>query len=321
MSGYTVKCDSGLFIGDVDVAPVSGTIEITENGNDIDVARYAKANVDVSGLGVAIDTAANTILQCEPIPTNGYYDLEIPDNNEYNTLGGNCCSANSNIRTVTIGNNITHINGGDALTTMPKAGAFVYCRNLNRVYGGGEVVFIGNYSFCMCQNLEDIDLNGNKLIEIGHYAFYGCQNFNKPNFIFDALECIGQNAFGYSGITTIKIIKNTASACTIGGFAFCFCNNITKIVFNGKNGNINLGNEVFFGSTLNLNKFAILGDFSTGWATSFANCTISITDFYTDLNQTDFTTWLNNLNDNHLKDAITNATNIHYEYAGDGSEL
>lgn len=47
MSGFTVKRDSGLFIGDVDNSPASGTIEITENGTDIDVARYAKANVNV----------------------------------------------------------------------------------------------------------------------------------------------------------------------------------------------------------------------------------------------------------------------------------
>ena len=111
MSGFTVKRDSGLFIGDVDVAPASGTIqitengehnvaqyavadvnvpqpsgkiEITENGTDIDVAQYALADVDVPALTTKFEASTYPSYQikyCEPV-TDYLYDLQIPSDVE-----------------------------------------------------------------------------------------------------------------------------------------------------------------------------------------------------------------------------------------------
>lgn len=331
MSGYAVKRDSGLFIGDVDAAPASGTIEITENGTDIDVAKYAKANVNVNGVTVDIETYNNEVNKCEPIPKNGYYDLEIPEDDTLNIINSDCCFANSNVKTVTIGDNITSINMGLSQNEYGEKNAvwysaFGYCKNLTDVYGGANITYVGDLSFAGCNRLSNIStlFESGNLTSVGDYAFYGCRSLS-GTLKFNKLRTINTCAFQRTQINNIYILgTDTISGDNAVIYDKAFANvNFNKLIINTNNGStLDFESNVFYGERdRNVSALAILSNDISFSTDTFYNFNSNITDFYTHLNQSDFTSWLNNLNDDDLKRAITNATNIHYEYAGDGSEL
>ena len=336
MSGFTVKRDSGLFIGDVDVAPASGTIEITENGTDIDVARYAKANVNVPTLTTKFKGATTPpyqIFYCEPA-SDVLYDLEIPLDYEYTQLGYMCCFANSNVKTVTIGDNITSIENGLSQSEYGEnnavwSSAFGYCKNLTDVYGGENITYVGNLSFVGCNHLTNMLslFNSGNLKTVGECAFYGCRLLN-GTIKFNALRTLGLSAFERTQLNNIYILgTDTISGDRANIRQKAFDNNLRghydKIIINTNNGSpLNIESYVFSGDNdSNVSVLAILSNDITFSTNTFYNFYSNIIDFYTHLNESDFTTWLSNLPDTRLATAITNATNIHYEYSGDGSEL
>lgn len=356
-----VKKDSGLFIGDVDVAPASGTVQITENGEH-DVARYATADVDVpqpSGKinitenGTNIDVAeyavadvnvpalttkfeASTfpsyqIYYCEPV-TNELYDLEIPLDSNYRELGNMCCFANSNVKTVTIGDNITSIHNGSSQSeygenNAVQYSAFGYCKNLTDVYGGTNITNVGELSFVGCDQLSNMSalFKSGNLKTVGDYAFYGCHSLS-GTIKFNALRTINASAFHHTQLNNIYILGTDTIS---GEHAYIMKNAFNdisldsgKIILNTNNGSpLDVGNYAFSSYGSDVSVLAILSNNISFDENAFYNFNSNIIDFYTHLNQSDFTTWLSNLTDTNLARAISNATNIHYEYSGDGSEL
>ena len=332
MSGFAVKRDSGLFIGDVDVAPASGTIDITENGTDIDVARYAKANVNVSGLTVNTITYDNVVEKCEPV-SGSLYDLQIPSDVEYTRLSNECCFANNNVKTVTIGDNITTIANGLSQNqygenNAVKISAFGYCKNLTDVLGGTNIIDVGDLTFVGCDELSNVSalFNSGSLKHVGDYAFYGCRSLT-GTIKFNALNEIGASAFRRTQLNNIYIIGTDTNIYNawIRSRAFKIeSGHYDKLILNtsGPSTTLDIEGLAFSGSSgTYVSVLAILSNHISFSTDSFSDFHSNIIDFYTHLNQSDFTTWLNNLNDTTLKNAITNASNIHYEYSGDGSEL
>lgn len=325
MSGFTVKRDSGLFIGDVDAAPTSGTIEITENGTH-NVATYEFADVDVPTVENLIEHYYSTYTIYEPIaPSSG--DLVIGDEAPSADSLGKCCFANSIVENVYVPDRIKKIVNGssryiDSSITLRPYGinsAFGYCKNLKGVYGT-TFETIGDYSFVNCANLENISFEN--FTRIGDYAFAGDAKMD-TNVETNRLYEIGLVAFGgCKEIASIKILGvDTTRNSTINQYAFIGCTNISKLVLNASNSQNTLNIQNIFGNMeLQLDVFAILSDNIT-FGSDFISQYATVNTFYTHLNQNDFNTWLTNLTNTSLKTVIENATNIVYEYVGDGSEL
>ena len=322
----------------VNVPMPSGKIEITENGTDIDVAQYALADVDVPALTTKFEAStypSNRIYYCEPV-TDNLYDLEIPSDVEYAQLSDVCCFANSNVKTVTIGNNITSIVNGQSQNEYGEnnavlTSAFGYCKNLTDVFGGTSVTDVGDLSFVGCDNLSNMatSFESGNLKYVGDYAFYGCRSLT-GTIKFNTLKEIGAYAFGHTQLNNIYIIGTDTISngnAQIHSRAFYRSSysgsHYNKIIINTNQGSfLDFEGLVFSGgSGTNINVLAILSSDISFDADTFRDFRSNIIDFYTHLNQSDFTTWLGNLTDTTLATAISNATNIHYEYSGDGSEL
>ncbi len=60
-----------------------------------------------------------------------------------------------------------------------------------------KVTVIGRYAFAMCQNLSDIDLNGEDLREIGFGAFFGCDSLRRVSIPFVGETINANSFFGY----------------------------------------------------------------------------------------------------------------------------
>lgn len=208
MSGFTVKRDSGLFIGDVDNSPASGTIDITENGTDIDVARYAKANVNVNTTDIGymmmtkrvpIDEQGNTF---SILPTNKY---RIDDN--VDTIGSYAFAGMWGCETIDLSN----------LNELAAVGDYAFFAGIQ---SGGAYLTSVLQSVIFPQNIRNY-------ARIGLRAFEGCTRLTTLDL--RRFFTFGGHCFANSGITTLYFSANIS----FGEDTFVDANNLTDIYYEG----------------------------------------------------------------------------------------
>lgn len=98
-------------------------------------------------------------------------------------------------------------NGNKESVTIPEGvkeiGPRAFCgKNIKNVIFPSTLLRVGIESFASCKELNKVEFNdGLRIIDIS--AFIGCKMLKEIK-IPNALESIGDNAFGYSGITNIE---------------------------------------------------------------------------------------------------------------------
>lgn len=189
--------------------------------------------------------------------TNLHGDLNL---DSIECLDGGSFSGCRNLDgTLTLGPNLTRINGGDFYSTnfttvviksenttitsslMAGMSNLTYiklegdiklgdyaCSGLSSIekVDFGNTTTIPQYAFLNCSNLSEINLSGVKDINSG--AFIGCANLSDINF--DGVEHIGSSAFsGCEGLTCLEI---PPSITKIDSNAFSNCSNLKDIDYN-----------------------------------------------------------------------------------------
>jgi hypothetical protein len=193
-----------------DIIETSGNIEITENGEDIDIAQYASATVNV------------------PQPSG---NIEITENGEdidvapYSTATVNVQGGGSDEDLInTIERDITTVIIPDGVTTI-RDYTFYYCDMLEEVTIPDGVTSIGKSAFCRCSSLEEVTIP-NSVIYIGQYAFQYCSGLTSVT-IGSGVTNIDKEAFRYcSGLTEVTIPDSVTS---IGQYAFRGCTGLMSI--------------------------------------------------------------------------------------------
>jgi len=109
-------------------------------------------------------------------------------------IGNGAYSGCTNIRRAFIGDSVLSIGEG----------AFAYCYNLTELMHTSSVEEVCNIAFLQCFNLEKIDVPSIK--SIGGAAFHHCHMLKSFNFS-DSIYFIGEGAFSYSGLTSVRIPK------------------------------------------------------------------------------------------------------------------
>jgi hypothetical protein len=190
-----------------DIIETTGNIEITENGEDINVAPYSTATVNV------------------PQPTG---NIEITENGEdiniaqYASATVNVQGGGSDEDLInTIERDITSVIIPSGVTTI-RDYAFYYCNMLEEVTIPEGVTSIGKSAFCRCSSLEEVTIP-NSVIYIGQYAFQYCSGLTSIT-IPSGFTNIDKEAFRYcSGLTSVTI--NATTPPTLGSSAFYNTNN------------------------------------------------------------------------------------------------
>ena len=204
----------------------TGNIELTENGNNIDVSAYATATVHVAG-------DAHDMMN---LIERDIISLDIPSGTT--SIGDNAFYKCSSITSITIPNTVTRI-GFEAfrsctglasvripnsVTTM-ESYAFNGCTSLTSVTIGNGLRGIGDYAFYYCTQLENLNL-GNGVTRIGESAFQSCRSLPSVN-IPDTVTVIGQYAFNAcNGLSSVIFGRGVT---TIGQGAFFGCTSLTSI--------------------------------------------------------------------------------------------
>ena len=225
---YTNNIDGVSTIYDSVETP-SGNIEITENGEDIDIAQYATATVDVpipegyiiptgnkeiteNGTGIDVAQYATATVNVASSPTD-LIDLIERDITSINipsgttTIGVNAFSGCTGLTSVTIPNTVTTFN----------TSAFAECSGLTSVTIPDRVTSIGISAFSSCTRLTSITIP-NGVTSIGNYAFQGCSGLTSVT-IGNSVTSIGINAFRNCGNMTSFTI-NATTPPTLGSNAF-----------------------------------------------------------------------------------------------------
>ena len=178
----------------------TGNISIKENGENIDIAKYATATVNVACSGGNEDLI-NVI-------ERDITSITIPSGT--NTIGQSAFYQCSNLTSVTI---------PDSVTTIGQS-AFHQCFNLTSIELN-SVTRIGSYAFKDCRSLTSIELNSVTTIET--YAFSNCAGLTSIT-IGNSVTSIGNS--GFSDCRSLKNITILATTPpTIGYSVFNNTNN------------------------------------------------------------------------------------------------
>ena len=205
----------GIGVGD-DIVP-EGNIDLTVNGNNIDVSSYATASVNVPIPAGYIQPSGNY-----DITVNGNYDIssyatayiDVPIPAGYIQPSGNY--------------DIT-VNGNYDVSSYATA-------YINVASGGGD-----NTDFI---NLIERDVTTINIpsgtTSIGQYTFYHWESLTNVT-IPSSVTNIGVLAFAESGLTNVTIPDSVTS---IGNSAFYSCRGLTSITIG--NGVTSIGNNAFY---------------------------------------------------------------------------
>jgi len=185
----------------------TGDIEITENGDEIDISQYATATVDV------------------PIP-EGYIiptgDIEITENGE-----------EINVReyetaTVNVGGGARVLEGVELSSVTGATGEFDGKKYFETVTIPNGHTSIGSTAFSNCTSLTSVTIP-DSVTSIGDGAFSNCTSLTSVT-IPDSVTSIGNNAlYGCSSLASITIPDSVTS---IGNNAFSNCRSLNKLTIN-----------------------------------------------------------------------------------------
>lgn len=125
----------------------------------------------------------------------------------------------SNIKTVTIGGNVTSVG----------AYLFYQCTNLTVAVLGSSVTEIGKQAFCDCSSLSEVNIPYG-VTSIGEYAFSGCKALTEI-VLPDSVTSIGNGAF--SSCSALTEIAIPSSVTEIGSNAFFSCRNLNTFITRG----------------------------------------------------------------------------------------
>ena len=113
------------------------------------------------------------------------------------SIGQKAFYKNTNLKRITIGNNITSI----------EDYAFYGCKNVTSIKMGKSVEIIGASSFRKCTKLTGIVLP-KSVDELGKNAFYGCKKLKTITILADSVVDVSENAIkGISQRAVIKVPK------------------------------------------------------------------------------------------------------------------
>jgi len=236
----------GIGVGD-DIVP-EGNIDLTENGNNIDVSSYATASVNVPIPAGYIQPSGNY-----DITVNGNYDIssyattsvDVPIPAGYIQPSGNYdITANGNydvssyatayINVASGGDNTDLIDliEGDLTTFNIPSGttkirdyAFNYNLGFTSITIPDSVISIGDQAFNGCNAITSVTI-GNSVTSIGRSAFSDCSQLTSIT-IPDSVTSIDSRAFISCRALTSVTIGN--SVTSIGNSAFSSCTKLTSI--------------------------------------------------------------------------------------------
>ena len=279
----------------------TGTIDITENETDIDVARYAKANVNVPpGGGITVNESydiSDGTLNKGNITLVGDIIANIPDG--VTTISAGAFTNNQNITSVIIPDGVTTIEDGKTWEDTER-GAFYGCTGLTSITIPDNVTSIDEETFTLCTGLTSITIP-DSVTTIGRAAFYGCTGLTAID-IPDSVTRIGNYVFnGCTGLTSITIHD---SVTTIGNGAFIGCTGLTSITI--PDSVTSIDGQTFYGCT-GLTSIVIPDSVASIGEETFSNCS-SLTDIYYTGTQAEWEQIT------ICRDAIPDGTTIHYGY-------
>jgi hypothetical protein len=108
-----------------------------------------------------------------------------------------------------------------------RVGAFYNLDLITNIYMLDGMIYIGDYAFAECDNLESVELPGTLKV-LGEGAFMNCTSLERVVFP-DDLEVIP--AYAFAGCTSLKEIVIPASVKKIDQSAFVGCTALESIVF------------------------------------------------------------------------------------------
>ncbi len=218
---------------DIPTTVVSGSVTytVTSIGN---YAFYGCSELTEVTIPEGITTiGGNAFWNCPGIETvhfNATNCTSMVTSNVYSVFNSSTSSSSkSNIKTITIGDNVTRI---------PDY-AF---RNAQDLHGSlsvpASVVSIGNYAFYNCVSLNFLNLEQG-LVTIGNKAFYYCQvlegRFQQPRglYIPHSVTTVGEYAFFHC--VTLPRLRIGRGVTSIGGHAFWECSSLHFVIFDAMN--------------------------------------------------------------------------------------
>jgi len=223
-----------------DMAEPSGNIEITENGEDINIAPYASATVNVPiPEGYIIPTGNKTITQNGTnIDVNDYATATVavpqPSGNiELTENGEGINIAQYATATVNVAGSAKDyiIEGAVYDPTATYSGGFDIKAQIVTANIPNGFTSIGYEAFRNSSRLTSITIP-NSVTSIGNTAFFSCTRLTSIS-IPDSVTSIGSQAFqSCSGLTSVTIGSGVTS---IGNSAFANCSSLTSIVVDSGN--------------------------------------------------------------------------------------
>ena len=204
----------------------SGNIEITENGEDIDIAQYATATVDVPiPEGYIIPTGNKSITaNGENIDVNDYAtaSVNVPVPPEYIIPTGNKSITEN-------GTNIDVAQYATATVNVPSLDPSDMINLIERDITSLEIpsgtTTIGTSALSNCSGLTSVTIP-DSVTTIGQSSFNSCTGLTSVT-IPDSVTFIGTSALSNcSGLTSVTIPDSVTS---IGQLAFANCTGLTSV--------------------------------------------------------------------------------------------